>query len=256
MKIQIFSDLHADVFPVKPITVAADVDLVIVAGDTSESAPRAFERLRQIVPMNVPIVMVMGNHEFYRRFIIEELALARSLAPAFNVHVLENDTIVIGNIRFVGATLWSDYQILGQAREPAAMNACARGMNDHRLIGWQKKPWLRFRVQEAAQLHQQSRAYFAKTLGIPWAGPTVVVSHHAVSWSSVDPNLRNELLTAAYVSDLSSFIEASQPNLWIHGHVHRSSDYLIGRTRVICNPHGYGNENSRFDGALTVEIGA
>ena len=67
MRVQIFSDLHVDVFPIKPITIVPDVDLVIVAGDTCEGALRAFEHLRRLVPMDIPIVMVMGNHEYYRR---------------------------------------------------------------------------------------------------------------------------------------------------------------------------------------------
>src|SRR3954470_23999977 len=119
MKIQIFSDLHLDVRPIKPITIRPGVDFVIVAGDTCEGALRAFEHLRRIVPMLIPIVMVLGNHEYYRRFLPDELDLARAQAPTFNVHVLENDTIVLGGgagdhgggrIRVVGATLWTDYQ--------------------------------------------------------------------------------------------------------------------------------------------------
>ena len=124
MKLQPFSDLHADVAPVKKITIADDVDAVIVPGDTCEGALRAFEHLREIVPLHVPIVMTMGNHEFYRRFIPDELALARSHGPTFNIHVLENNTITLsgvraaGSVRFVGATLWTDFRIFGEANRP------------------------------------------------------------------------------------------------------------------------------------------
>jgi len=137
MRIQIFSDLHLDVRPIKPITIMPGVDLVIVAGDTCEGALRAFEYLRRIVPMPIPIVMVMGNHEYYRRFVSHELALARSQASAFNIYVLENDTVTLGNgVRLVGATLWTDYRAFGESNVAGVMNACATGMNDHRLIGW------------------------------------------------------------------------------------------------------------------------
>src|SRR5260370_31585479 len=157
MRLQLFSDLHVDVAAVTKITIADDVDAVIVAGDTCEGVLRAFEYLRKIVPLHIPIVMTMGNHEFYRRFVPDELALARSHGPTFNIHVLENNTITLSGVRFVGATLWTDYRIFGEANQPAVMNACAAGMNDHRLIGWQKQPWLRFRPQEAALLHHQSK---------------------------------------------------------------------------------------------------
>jgi Icc-related predicted phosphoesterase len=261
MKLQIFSDLHVDVAPVKKITIADDVDVVIVAGDTCEGVLRGFEHLREIVPLHIPIVMTMGNHEFYRRFIPDELALARSHGPTFNIHVLEDNTITLsigasGSVRFLGATLWTDYRIFGEANQGAAMNACAKGMNDHRLIGWQKKPWLRFRPQEAVLLHHRSKTAIAEMLAVPFAGPTVVVSHHAVHWNSIHPRFHSDPVTGAFVSDQSAVIERYQPTLWVHGHVHNSADYYIGPSRVICNPHGYGPENADFDGALVLELEA
>ncbi len=228
---------------------------MIVAGDTCEGVLRAFEHLRRIVPMHIPIIMVMGNHEYYRRFVPSELDLARSHGAAFNIRVVEAETVILSGVRILGATLWTDYAIFGEANQAAVMNACAGGMNDHRLIGWQEQPWLRFRPQEAALLHHRSRAYITETLAVPFAGPTVVVSHHAVHWNSVHRRFRADPLTGAFVSDLSALIEAHRPALWVHGHVHHSSDYRISDTRIVCNPHGYGNENPDFDGALVVEVG-
>jgi Icc-related predicted phosphoesterase len=256
MKIQTFSDLHVDVFPTKAISVAEDVNAVVVAGDTCEGASHAFEHLRRIVPMQVPIIMVMGNHEYYRRFLPVELNQAQSLASEFNIHLLENATVTLAGVRFVGATLWTDYCIWGEANQTSVMHVCAVGMNDHRRIGWRKEPWRRFRPQEAALLHHRSRTYIEAALAAPFAGPSVVVTHHAVHWDSVDPVHHNERLTAAYVSDLSGLIETYQPPLWVHGHIHKSSDYRVGNTRVLCNPHGYGTENPDFNVALVVELKA
>jgi Icc-related predicted phosphoesterase len=255
VKIQIFSDLHVDVAPIKPIPIMPSVDLVIVAGDTCEGVLRAFDHLRQIVAAQIPIVMVFGNHEYYRRFIPHELALARSHATEFNIHLLENDAIVFRGVRFVGATLWTDYRIFGESKQAAVMNACATGMNDHRRIGWQKQPWLRFRPQEAALLHHQSKTYLAEVLATPFHGHTTVVSHHACHPRSIHPEFMSDSLTGAFASDLSTLIEAHQPTLWVHGHVHQSFDYRVGETRILCNPHGYGTENPNFDGALVVEVG-
>ncbi|UFZ08661.1 hypothetical protein LQG66_03520 [Bradyrhizobium ontarionense] len=67
-------------------------------------------------------------------------------------------------------------------------------------------------------------------------------------------NYRNDRVTAAFASDLTELILATQPALWVHGHIHTPSDYRIGSTRVICNPHGYGRENPAFDPALVVEV--
>jgi Icc-related predicted phosphoesterase len=254
MKLQIFSDLHLDVAPMKQITIADGVDVVIAAGDTCEGALRALEHLRRIVPLHIPIIMVMGNHEYYRRFIRDELSLARATAPAVNVHLLEDDAVVLGQVRFLGATLWTDYQLFGEALQLRMMSVCGQGMNDHRRIGWSKQPWLSFRPQEAALLHQRSETYLATKLAEPFEGPTVVITHHAAHRQSIHPDFRNDWLSAAYVSDLSELIEKHQPRLWVHGHIHHSFDYQVGSTRMVCNPHGYGNENPAFNGSLVVDI--
>ncbi|BAM89624.1 conserved hypothetical protein [Bradyrhizobium oligotrophicum S58] len=134
------------------------------------------------------------------------------------------------------------------------MAVCRDRMNDHRRITWRKQPWLRFRPQEALGLHRTSRTWLTGLLETPYDGPTIVVTHHAPDWGSVAERYRNDRVTAAYVSDLSALILATQPALWVHGHIHTPSDYRIGSTRVICNSHGYGRENPAFDPALVVEV--
>lgn len=254
MKVQIFSDLHADVVRPRPIAVAPEVDAVVVAGDVCEGTENGFARLRQIVPMQVPIIMVMGNHEYYRRHLAGELASARRAAPLYGVHLLENDVVTLGGLRFIGCSLWTDYALFGDPQR--AMLVAAQGLNDHRRIKWSKEPWSRFRPQEAWRLHQQSRGFIETMLAAPFEGATVVVTHHAPHPGSIHSRYKSDLLTAAYVSDLTLVIEAGRPDLWVHGHVHESFDYRAGATRVICNPHGYGMENALFDAALVVEVGS
>jgi len=256
MRLQVLSDLHGDVLPPRPIAVGADVDAVIVAGDTCQGAQEAFAHIRRIVPMSIPVVMVLGNHEHYGRCLPEELAVARAEAPAYGIHLLENDAAVIGDVRFVGCTLWTDYRVFGSANVPAAMRTAAQGLNDHRRITWSKRPWARFRPAEALLLHSRSRKFLQAALHAEHAGPTVVITHHAPHPRSLHPRYEKDLLSAAYVSDLEDLIVAAAPALWVHGHVHTSFDYAVGRTRVLCNPHGYGGENPDFDPGLVVEVGA
>ena len=106
----------------------------------------------------------------------------------------------------------------------------------------------------ARPLHRASRTWLTGVLETPFDGPTVVVTHHAPAWASVAERYRTDRVTAAYASDLSALILATQPALWVHGHIHTPSDYRMGATRVICNPHGYGRENPDFDPALVVEV--
>jgi Icc-related predicted phosphoesterase len=271
VKIQIFSDLHCDVRRTKPIAIGADVDVVACAGDVCEGAVDAFVALRRIVPERIPIAFTLGNHEFYHHFIHEELQAAKSLGPQYNILVLENDVATIGlggdnvatigapGVRFVGATMWTNYRIFGDHNAAAAMHAARHGMNDHRLIGWKKKPWTRFRPEEAVLLHTRSRAFFAATLARPFSGSTVALTHTA-HVASVEDRYRSDILTGAFANDFSELIaignshEVGGLKLWIHGHIHSSADYRVGATRMIANPHGYGPENAGFDPALIVEV--
>ncbi|HMJ30617.1 MAG TPA: metallophosphoesterase, partial [Xanthobacteraceae bacterium] len=191
---------------------------------------------------------------FYRRCWSEELANARVVAPLYGVHLLEDDTVVLGDVRFVGASLWTDYALFGERNVTRAMLAATHGLNDHKRIKWSKEPWRRFRPEEALLLHKRSRTFVETALAGPFDGATVVITHHAPHPGSIHSRYKSDLLTAAYVSDLTAVLEAGRPGLWIHGHVHESFDYRAGATRVICNPHGYGTENGRFDPALVVEV--
>jgi Icc-related predicted phosphoesterase len=72
----------------------------------------------------------------------------------------------------------------------------------------------------------------------------------------VPEDFRDDPVCAAYASDLDAFIEQAQPQLWVHGHIHSSRDYRVGRTRVVCNPRGYVpfEPNAGFDPALVIEL--
>lgn len=96
---------------IKPIEELPEVDVVVVAGDVGEGAVNGFARLREIVAEDVPIVMVMGNHEYYHRTYPEELKLARADAARLGVHLLENAAVVLVGARFAGATLWTDHAL-------------------------------------------------------------------------------------------------------------------------------------------------
>src|SRR6202012_5047412 len=121
-----------------------------------EGAERAFQWLREIVPLPGVGFFVLGNHECYGRVWSEEIAHARAVAPLYGIHLLENNTVVLNGVRFIGATLWTDYALFGNGYVALAMNAARDGLLDHRRITWTKHPWQRFRPQEALGLHRAS----------------------------------------------------------------------------------------------------
>lgn len=256
MRVQIFSDAHID-FPgsrgLPPLVPGAR--LVIAAGDTCEGLVKALNRLRSAYPLPTEIVVVAGNHEFYGSVWSDEIEAGISTARELNIHFLESEVVTVGRLRIIGATLWTDYDLFGERLREAAMVTARDIMRDHRRIKWQKSPWLRFRPIEAQGVHIWSREFIVKTLSIPHDGPTLVVTHHAPCFEAIPRDARDDLISAAYASNLYPIIDRFQPDYWISGHTHVSMDLRRGRTRLISNPIGYADENWRYDPQFSLEIG-
>ncbi|MER9371162.1 metallophosphoesterase [Mesorhizobium sp. M0491] len=247
-----FSDLHLEVADLRQALAIPDADVCVVAGDLCRAPANGVFWLAKNIAPAMPCVYVAGNHEFYKNAIREGLEDGRSAATQFpNVHFLENDSVVIDGVRFVGATLWTDYRIEGHTE--LAMTYARERMNDHRLIAKQRNPWQRFVPETAFRMHRESRAFIDSALK---ADPieTVVVTHHLPHAKSIPPRFMGDLLNAAFASDLSEVIESGRPALWVHGHTHDTCDYRVGSTRILCNPRGYDDENIAFDPALVVGV--
>ena len=252
MRLQIVSDIHLDVSAVAPPVLAPNVDAVIVAGDLCEGIGRGMTWLRRHLGALVPIVMVAGNHEYYARVRSDEQAAGRMAARIHAIQFLDDAIAIIGGVRFIGSTLWADYALFGADRREEMMAFAARRMMDHRRI--LEAPGRFITPSDQLALHRQCRAFVESRLAEPHVGPTVVVTHHGPHPLSLADRYRDDLLSPAFISDLSSLIDRYQPALWVHGHTHAGFDYRVGATRIICNPHGYGDENPTYDPQLVVEV--
>ena len=256
MRLQILSDLHLEFHKGLQLDLADGIDALIVAGDICAGTEKGLRYLREQAGPDLAIIALAGNHEFYGRHWQAERAVARVHAAKHRVIWLDDDTVEFAGVRFVGATLWTDYEAYGADKRAAAMEMSGRIMSDHRLISARDGdgPAISFSPSRARAAHAVSRDFLAAQLARPFAGSTVVITHHGPHLKSIAPKFRDTLLTAAFISDLSGLIETRQPALWIHGHTHVSFDYAVGDTRVICNPHGYPGENRRFNPRLVVEV--
>lgn len=271
MKIQLASDLHLDFLQKdwpgeRIIAPVPDADVLVLAGDIAEGA-EAFRLLAEWPshPVRVPIVMVGGNHEFYGHVYAPMLEKMRDEATINNIHFLENESVVIGETRFLGCMLWTDYKLRAHLPQAQQMAFAERSLNDHRLIRMGRQI---FTARDALDRHMESRAWLGEELAKPWTGKTVVVTHHGPHPLSVHPRYAGDVLSAAFVSDLSDILLSEHaPDLWLHGHVHDSFEYTVGSTRVVTNPAGYvlnrrtvrsrddfEFENKSFDRNLVVEV--
>jgi len=243
MNIQFASDLHLEFlrqdWPLERIIApAASADVLVLAGDIANGA-EAFGLFADWPSraQKIPVIYVNGNHEFYGHAMEALLQHMRSAAQLQHIHFLENASVAIGNVRFLGASLWTDYILHPEQTQAQQMEALQRGMSDHRLIHLGDRL---FTAQDALQRHLASRAWLVSELAKPWAGKTVVVTHHGPHPLSIHPRYADHPLNAGFVSDLSEILHSpAAPDLWLHGHVHDSFAYTVGRTRVVTNPAGY-----------------
>ncbi|MBX9592076.1 MAG: metallophosphoesterase [Hyphomonadaceae bacterium] len=257
MKLWILSDLHVDAnrrFPFElPIPRPAH-DIVVIAGDICQGLAEGVRFIASEKLNAKPVVYVGGNHEFYGHNRHAELAEGRAEAARHpNIHVLERDRISIGGVAFLGCTLWTDYRYAGAREQVRAMHWAARRISDHRLIADGKGAWS---PERALAEHLGSRAWLAEQLARDTGRRPIVVTHHAPSRQSVQPRYRDDLLTAAFASDLDDLV--TRATLWVHGHLHAPVDYRLGGCRVVANPRGYVSirEGRDFNPSLVVTAGA
>lgn len=252
MRIWILSDLHLEYADMRLPLAIPEADVCVVAGDLCRGPEIGVRWLADNVAPAMPCVYVAGNHEFYKGSIREGLAAGRQAASETpNIHFLENDLVTIDGIRFIGATLWTDYRVEGNPL--LAMSHARERMNDYRQIALQRRPWQRFVPETAYRMHQESRQFIERSL-LEATCPTVVVTHHLPHPRSLPVRSAGDLINAAYASELSALIERGRPALWVNGHSHESSDYWLESTRVMSNPRGHDNENKRFDPKLVATV--
>lgn len=254
MKLHILSDLHLSVQGLEhPRT---DADLVILAGDIAR--PQAAVAWAQ--GFGKPVLYVPGNHEFYGGSLQDTAQTLQRLCAGSAVQLLDNRSLVLQGVRFVGSTLWSDFRLADEGAPRAeAMAQAQQLLRDFSRIRTGAPPHdALFTPQDAAALFDANAQWLAHELAQPFDGPTVVITHHAPSQRSVHPRFAGSPLNACFASNADHLVAASGARLWVHGHMHDSSDYLLNGTRVLCNPRGYARdgtpENPLFDPLLVVDV--
>ena len=244
MKIKTISDVHCEFHDDKGRKFAKtlpveDVDVLVVAGDLG--TVDTLHDVIKILCTRVPhVVYVTGNHEYYHsnRAVINR-ALQKISKRCKNFHWLNNSDVVIDSQRFIGATMWFPDNPGNWAWE--------KQMTDFRAIQGFKR-WV-YDENTATQ----------KFLVENVRHGDVVVTHHLPTRLSIHSKFKGSELNRFFVCDMSDLIVLSKPVLWLHGHTHESCDYMIGDTKVLCNPYGYRHEdhgllNLKFDPSHIVEV--
>lgn len=276
MKIQLLSDLHLESNPGFVAEPAPDADLLVLAGDIGSYQLRRdgsrmaepdwglqrFSPLPQYAGWPVPVLFVPGNHEYDALDFDQAHAGLRATCERLGLIWLERETLVLDGVRFIGTTLWSDYDALAdtvpakppkpsrpeQAADPLAQRLRQRH-KAYRAANFylEKMATLRHgRLFDAEAMREEAllcQDWLQAALAQPHEGPTVVVTHFAPSLRSADPRYGLTPGTAGFCNAIDPWL--AHADIWLHGHLHCPHDYRVGRCRVVANPLGYAEKNEQ-----------
>jgi len=265
MKIALGSDLHIE-FGQLEVTNAHGADVLILSGDIvtatdlkgySEgdsygNAKRFMTFFEQCSTSFKHVLYVMGNHEHYHGDFATSANILRTVLKEFpNIRLMDKESITIEDVIFIGGTLWTDMN----KEDPHTLYSIKGAMNDFRIIqnssrkvtfkddgGKFHEREARFCPEDTVEDHKAMLAFIDESTKDK-TDKFVVIGHHSPCKMSTHPRYKEEvMMNGAYSSDLSEFIlDRPQIKLWTHGHTHDPYDYMIGSTRIVCNPRGYIN---------------
>lgn len=276
MRIQLFSDLHLERDPTFQPLIHPGTDVVVLAGDIGSYQERSrlpdddfglarFSPRRGATEARV--LYVPGNHEFDGLEYDQAYERLRRVCDVLGIEWLDRETVVAGGVRFVGSTLWADFDAVAGQEADLAKQLQARG-KAYRAANYYLSKNTTFRGGEPVLAEGQRamslacQAWLREALCTPFDGPTVAVTHYAPSLRSADPRYGVTPGTAGFCNTMDDLIPYA--DVWMHGHLHCANDYLVegergGRRRtcrVVANPLGYANkgEQAAFRPDLIIEV--
>ena len=271
MKLQLISDLHLEANPAFVAEPAAGADLLVLAGDIGSYQARAagamaepdwglrrFSPLPHYAGWPVPVLFVPGNHEYDGLDFDQAHADLRATCERLGLIWLERESLQLDGVRFLGTTLWADYDALASEHQPA--RALQQREKAFRAANFYLHKMATRRggaLFDAAAMREQAlicQDWLDRALAQPHDGPTVVVTHFAPSLRSADPRYGRTPGTAGFCNALDPWLERA--DLWLHGHLHCAHDYRAGRCRVRANPLGYASKDEQRDfmARLCIEV--
>ena len=255
MKMALCSDLHLE-FADIDLKNEENADVLILSGDicvakelpiSESSRGQRFRDFFKRCASEFPhVIYIMGNHEHYNGDYQKSADIIRDEVCQYdNFYFLDKETKEINDVVFIGGTLWTDMN----GGDPNTLWDISRMMNDFRIVtnsarkvGSSDRP-ARFLPEDAVEDHKAMMTYIDNTMKDvpPWKS-VVVVGHHSPSKLSTKPQYEDDYhMNGGYSSKLDEFIlDRPQIKVWTHGHTHHTFDYMVGSTRVVCNPRGYG----------------
>lgn len=260
-KVGLLSDLHLEGSNIDTLENPG-WDILVISGDLSADLNLLDRFFSYKVPTDIPIVYVLGNHEYEGRKFNEVVEQYREvLQPFEHVHLLDNESVVIDNIKFIGSTLWSNFELNGITSQKESMNWAKNNVVDFKYIFMENLDgsgkYHPITPEEMIKENEKAQKFIEFELkNNPFEGEKFVVTHFAPHKNSIQPNFKN-MDSSYWVNNFENLMGFAQ--YWVHGHTHSNFDYTIEDTRVICNPRGFSKKfnvdaNNSFNRQLILPV--
>ena len=256
MRISVISDLHLEVNKCEFTPI--NCDIMILAGDI-HTGTNALSFIKYHISQGVKhILYVLGNHEFYNKSLYKEsklYSIPPRLSDTYNntindwlkldeeieeLHILHNKVFVYENLKFIGTTLWTDFNT------PDKIEIAPFIMNDYNYIKYNSKY---IKPNNILDFYKNEKKWLEEQLQLSTKSEYIifVITHHLPSYKCIHKSYETNNYNCFWASNLDYLMEKYKIDYWVHGHTHSTIDTKIHNTRVICNPRGYGSQNNEFD---------
>jgi Icc-related predicted phosphoesterase len=232
-RVRLYSDIHLEFGDFRIPELPEDSETILVlAGDIGDYVS-TYVLVEDCCDRFRDVVYVLGNHEYYGSEYYQVQAAWRNVERVIkNFHYLENQTVELGDLRFIGSTMWTDMN----NSNPFTLWHVRQRMSDHRLIKIGDRNLV---PEDIVNIHKESLDFIEKQLQNPFNGSTIVVTHHSPSRTLVAERFKGQELNYAFHADCDRLMYEYEPDFWFYGHTHDAMDTMIGNTRVMSNPRGY-----------------
>lgn len=249
MKIRLYSDLHYGVNTMTPFHIPDPIpgEILVLAGDVFDSYSKGLAHLQRVVDSDRTVILVPGNHEYHSRDLLEDnKQILLDKVNSSNFHILDNDTLTINNIKFLGTTLWTDLIDIVPYKELKKLISSSK---DFKAIYYNGKP---ITLDERQELFNKAVHFLNEEI----TKDSVVISHFLPSYSLIYKDYKDSIRTPLFASHLDYLILRKKPKFWFYGHNHYPNDSFIGDTRMLCNSYGYQHkgEGLNFNPNFILEL--
>jgi predicted phosphodiesterase len=247
MLLRVASDLHLESFTGRPysdlVTQFLPTDerdeqaILVLAGDISSKPDQLIGFIKAAEDQFTEIIFIPGNHSYYRHdYHVWNETMDKRFAAELTKTSWANgcvNQLIRQHVRFLFCTLWGDggHSLAEQAR----VNA---GLADFYVVKYGDRV---FNVHDMMELHRIQKQTLVERLSEPFAGKTVIITHHMPSYTLCHPRFGTEI-NGGFASDSDDIIHEYEPSVWIHGHGHDQYTRKLYHTQIVCNPAGYRNE--------------